>query len=94
MKFQTNIGLIDKIARIVIGVLLIALALFGVIGGAGSASFRWRLLSSASARFMRCLALALVRLSRRMSERGSYNIATGVPVAIFLPVRVGQGGSG
>jgi len=32
MKFQTNIGLIDKIARIVIGVLLIALALFGVIG--------------------------------------------------------------
>ena len=32
MKFQANIGLIDKIARIVIGVLLIALALFGVIG--------------------------------------------------------------
>ncbi len=32
MKFQTNIGLIDKSARIVIGVLLIALALFGVIG--------------------------------------------------------------
>lgn len=32
MKFQTNIGLIDKVARIVIGVLLIALALFGVIG--------------------------------------------------------------
>ena len=29
---QTNVGGIDKILRIVIGVLLIALALFGVIG--------------------------------------------------------------
>ena len=32
MKFQTNIGTLDKGLRIGVGALLIALALFGVIG--------------------------------------------------------------
>jgi conserved domain protein len=32
MKFQTNIGMLDKGLRIGVGALLIALALFGVIG--------------------------------------------------------------
>ena len=32
MKFQTNIGTLDKELRIGVGALLIALALFGVIG--------------------------------------------------------------
>ena len=70
MKFQTNIGGLDKGIRIGVGALLIVLALLGVsAGGAGWASSRWQPHSCASARCMRCLASIPARSNPKTSKR-------------------------